>query len=91
MGQYKRTDAYWIELNEEHEFDLCIGCNYHLKWQDNKSMRFVLWDIIYKDGKPRAVMQTRRTNKRFTTDIEDLIFIPSKYNLEKRRTYKNER
>jgi hypothetical protein len=58
---------------------IVIGCNYHTKWQSNKSMRFVLVDV--KDGKAR--LKTRRTGKDFWTSVNDLIFIDSRYNIQK--------
>ena len=61
---------------------LVIGCNYHTKWQRNKSMRFVLSEL--KDGKAR--LQTRNTGKDFWTNISDLIFIETEYNKKKAET-----
>jgi len=58
---------------------LVIGCNYHTKWQSHKAMRFVLAEI--KNDKARLI--TRNTNKSFWTKIDDLIFIDTKYNIEK--------
>lgn len=55
---------------------IIIGCNYHLKWQSHKSMRFVLVDI----NGDRAKMKTRITKKEFWTDVSDLIFIETHYN-----------
>ena len=58
---------------------LVEGCNYHTKWQSDKSMRFVLakvvgeWSIVY----------TRKTRKLFWTKTDDLIFIKSDYNKQK--------
>ncbi len=59
---------------------LQIGCNYHTTWQSNKAMRFVLVALI---GDDKAVLQTRVTNKRFTTKVSDLIFIESEHNVKK--------
>lgn len=58
---------------------IILGCNYHTSWQTNKNMRFVLYNIV--GGK--AELRTRTTNKKFVTDLDTLIFIDSKYNLEK--------
>jgi len=58
---------------------IVIGCNYHTKWQSNKSMRFVLVDV--KDGKAR--LKTRNTNKDFWTSVSDLIFIETTHNKNK--------
>jgi len=58
---------------------IVIGCNYHTTWQADKSMRFVLKEVRGK----RAKLATRATKRTFWTDIEDLIFIESKYNIEK--------
>ena len=59
---------------------LQIGCNYHTKWQSNKGMRFVLVALL---GNDKAVLQTRCTNKRFTTKVSDLIFIETEHNKKK--------
>jgi len=56
-----------------------VGCNYHLKYQSSKSMRFVLKEV---EG-DRARLITRTTNKDFWVKISDLIFIKTKYNWEK--------
>jgi hypothetical protein len=64
------------------ETRLVIGCNYHTKWQSNKSMRFVLVEI--KGEKAR--LQTRNTRKDFWTNVSDLIFIESNYNKRKADT-----
>lgn len=58
---------------------LIIGCNYHTKWQSNKSMRFVLKEI--QGDKVRLI--TRRTNKNFWTKASDLIFIETDHNKDK--------
>lgn len=55
---------------------IIIGCNYHLKWQSHKAMRFVLIDVVGN----RAKVKTRTTNKVFWTDLSDLIFIETHYN-----------
>ena len=62
-----------------NENSIVIGCNYHTKWQSNKSMRFVLRSV--KDGK--CMLGTRTTKKYFQCNIEDLIFIMSDYNIHK--------
>jgi len=59
---------------------LVIGCNYHTTWQSKKGMRFVLVALLEND---KAVLQTRVTNKRFTTNVADLMFIESEYNKKK--------
>ncbi len=59
--------------------ELNIGCNYHTTWQSHKAMRFVLVEV--KDGKAR--LQTRNTGKDFWTNVEDLIFIPTRHNFQK--------
>lgn len=56
-----------------------IGCNYHTKWQSNKTMRFVLIEI--KGDKAR--LQTRSSKKDFWTNLSDLIFITTDYNKQK--------
>ena len=58
---------------------IVIGCNYHLKWQSNKAMRFILVEI--SDNRVR--MKTRHTNSNFWTDKSDLIFIMSNHNIKK--------
>lgn len=55
------------------------GCNYHTTWQSNPAMRFVL----HSHTKTKATLKTRSTSKFFNTNIEDLIFIDSKYNIRK--------
>lgn len=55
---------------------IVIGCNYHLKWQSHKSMRFVLVEV----SGDKAKMKTRTTNKEFWTNLSDLIFIETHYN-----------
>jgi hypothetical protein len=42
-------------------------------------MRFVLTEVASN----RARLQTRSSNKDFWTDLKDLIFIPSGYNIDK--------
>ena len=61
------------------EKSIVIGCNYHLSWQSDSRMRFILKEV--KDGKAR--MATRRTNKNFWCDLKDLIFILSVHNKNK--------
>lgn len=64
-----------------------IGCNYHTKWQSHSGMRFVLVDV--KGDK--AKLMTRKSKKEFWTNISDLIFIQSPYNIDKvRRLRENE-
>jgi cell division FtsZ-interacting protein ZapD len=67
------------------EKEYVVGCNYHVKWQSNKTMRFVLKQI---DGS-RALLGTRTTNKLFWTNISDLIEITTKHNLRKKEILKN--
>jgi hypothetical protein len=56
-----------------------IGCNYHTTWQSKKGMRFFLTEI---NGN-YATLQTRETRRKFKTRVKDLIFINTRYNLEK--------
>ena len=58
---------------------IVIGCNYHTKWQRDRSMRFVLAEV--KGSKAR--LKTRNTRKDFWTNLSDLIFIESDYNKKK--------
>ena len=58
---------------------LVVGCNYHTTWQVDKAMRFVLTKLRGS----RARLETRRTKKKFWTDISDLIFITSNCNIKK--------
>ena len=60
---------------------LVVGCNYHTTWQSHPAMRFVLVDVS-EDGLI-AKLQTRKTNKVFTTPTSDLIFIESIHNRNK--------
>ncbi len=60
---------------------LIIGCNYHTRWQSNKSMRFVLSGL--SDDKKLAQLRTRTTGKVFWTSVEELIFINSLHNKQK--------
>jgi len=53
-----------------------IGCNYHVKWQSDKSMRFILSGV---DGK-YVTLATRTTAKLFKCKKEDIIYINNKYN-----------
>jgi hypothetical protein len=77
-----------MEFNEK---SLVLGCNYHTKWQSNKSMRFILAEV--KGEKAR--LTTRKTGKNFWTNTVDLIFIMSDHNIQKaknklnRETWKN--
>ena len=87
---------YWKELNSEignlqnsNGNPLVIGCNYHTTWQSNKKMRFVLTDIIQStNGGLKAVLKTRTTLNMFTANLDDLIFINTKHNIEKSKLYK---
>lgn len=58
---------------------LIIGCNYHTTWQNHPGMRFILKEI--KGTKARLL--TRRTNKDFWTNVDDLVFIESGHNKHK--------
>ncbi len=58
---------------------LVIGCNYHTTWQKYAGMRFVLTGI----NGTKAKMKTRKTNRRFETNISDLIFIETEHNINK--------
>jgi hypothetical protein len=58
---------------------LVPGCNYHTTWQKDKAMRFVL-AYVEKDW---AILFTRGTRKLFWCRVKDLIFIETKYNIEK--------
>ena len=58
---------------------IVIGCNYHTTWQSNNQMRFVLSEVVGE----RARLQTRISGKDFWTDLKDLIFIRSGYNIDK--------
>jgi hypothetical protein len=60
---------------------IVIGCNYHTKWQNEKSMRFVLKEISKDFAKARLI--TRVTKRDFWTDTNDLIFIRSPHNIKK--------
>lgn len=75
----------WKEQNKINNFSngslLIIGCNYHTTWQSEKTMRFVLTEV--KGTKAR--LQTRGSRKDFWTNVEDLIFIGSRYNIQKAR------
>lgn len=55
------------------------GCNYHTKWQSNKDMRFILVSVT----NDKALLATRHTNKKFITNIFDLIFIQTNHNKDK--------
>jgi len=61
------------------DIPIIIGCNYHTKWQSNKSMRFILKET--KGDKARLI--TRNTHKDFWTNISDLIFIKTDHNKSK--------
>lgn len=58
---------------------IVVGCNYHTTWQSDRAMRFVL-DAVKGE---RARLKTRRTRRVFWTNVKDLIFIESKYNIIK--------
>lgn len=58
---------------------LVVGCNYHTTWQSDKSMRFVLKEVIGD----KAVLTTRTTKKEFKTNVCDLIFIETDHNKRK--------
>ncbi len=58
---------------------IIVGRNYHTKWQRNKGMRFVLYEV----NGSKARLKTRCTNKDFWTNTEDLIFIRTNYNMQK--------
>jgi len=60
---------------------LVIGCNYHLTWQSNKAMRFVLTELKGNQAK----VKTRTTKKEFWCNKEDLIFIQTYHNRVKAR------
>lgn len=60
---------------------LVIGCNYHTVWQKHKGMRFVLTAV--SEDNLIATLETRKTGKKFNTNVSDLIFIESVYNREK--------
>lgn len=61
------------------EKSIVIGCNYHTKWQKLSSMRFVLVEV--KEGKAR--LKTRTTGKDFWTNVSDLKFILTPFNISK--------
>lgn len=67
------------KLNKLPENKLIIGCNYHTKWQSDKRMRFILKKI----NGDKALLATRITKKEFWTNVSDLIFIETNYNIEK--------
>lgn len=58
---------------------IVVGCNYHVKWQSNKAMRFVLGAV--ENG--YAMLYTRKSNKCIWTKLSDLIFIETDYNIAK--------
>ena len=65
-----------VKISEQ---SIVIGCNYHVKWQSQKGMRFVLCGIKGQE----ALLRTRRSDKKFWTKKSDLIFIMSEYNIKK--------
>lgn len=64
---------------------IVVGCNYHIKWQKDRAMRFVLKEV---QG-CKARMITRVSKKDFWCDISDLIFIPTKHNKDKAKEIQN--
>lgn len=64
------------------EEQITIGCNYHTTWQSHPAMRFVLVEV--KGDK--AILETRRTKKRFECNLSDLIFIKTHHNKNKAKT-----
>jgi hypothetical protein len=68
-----------LPLKNSNNQKIVIGCNYKTTWQNAKSMRFVLTEVAGE----RARLQTRSSGKDFWTDLKDLIFIPSGYNIDK--------
>jgi len=67
-----------MDFNSNNEI-IILGCNYHTKWQKEKGMRFVLHSV----SGSVCLLKTRRTNKQFKTNIDDLIFIKTKHNINK--------
>jgi hypothetical protein len=84
--QYITLNAGEIRYNSKGHL-LVLGCNYHLTWQSHKQMRFVLDDILHN----KASMITRTSHKRFITNVDDLIFIKTRYNELKARELLNAR
>ena len=75
-----------IRLNKLPKHKLIIGCNYHTTWQSDKRMRFVLKKV----NGDKALLTTRITKKEFWTNVSDLIFIETNYNINKAvEIYKN--
>jgi hypothetical protein len=68
-----------LPLKNSNDQKIVIGCNYHTTWQSNSQMRFVLTEVAGE----RARLQTRSSGKDFWTDLKDLIFIRSGYNIDK--------
>ncbi len=64
---------------------LVKGCNYHWIKQSNKAMRFVLSGL----RGDYALLTTRTTNKRFWVNVKEIIFIETKYNIEKANKLEN--
>lgn len=60
---------------------IVVGCNYHVRWQSHKAMRFVLAEV--KGDKAKLV--TKTTKKEFWAEVSHLIFIRSNHNLRKAR------
>ena len=75
----KNNEINTLPISNDNGELIVIGCNYHTTWQSHKQMRFVL---VHINGN-HAVLKTRNTRKCFTTSINDLIFIKSKYNKSK--------
>jgi len=76
--EYITANAGEIRYNTRGHL-LVLGCNYHTTWQSHKQMRFVLDDI----ENDKASLITRTSHKRFTTDVNDLIFIATAHNTRK--------
>jgi hypothetical protein len=76
--QYIEANVGEVRYNSKGHI-LVLGCNYHLTWQREKKMRFVLDEI----SKGKATMITRMSKRRFFTNIDDLIFIGSVHNKRK--------
>lgn len=76
--EYITANAGEIRYNSKGHI-IVLGCNYHTTWQSHKQMRFVLDDVENN----KASILTRTSHKRFTTSIDDLIFITSGHNTRK--------
>ena len=73
-------------MGKEEAIKIVIGCNYHTTWQSKKGMRFVLKEV--KGDK--ALLVTRRTERKFWTNLSDLIFIDTPYNKAKAKVLQNQ-